>query len=343
MKRLTTDDQERIMRSRALPEDFDLSQSLHPGSRRPSERPVPSLSSLTLREPSVNQRPNLTLNQDYGNMPPGSMSSVYGSPSPITGSASGSGNLSPASPYSGSHFSEGLSPVAATSRHDQLSRSNSLSVASQASQQQSGLSSRGGMGLMRAGTFPASEQQIPLSAGVPSPYNDNDPGIYQRAPLQSPDAYSSRQLQHASTYPQRSNLMPTQQSISPLTSPNPLLYERPLIKYPQAPGIPGYYTASYTQNIEFTGPWQAPTPVGGNPLSQGPRYLSDTEFTSDPNVYDQFASQRGQVGPLAQYIAVQPAESSQYEYAAPSGDFPITPGRRRGGRGNTYPNYYNPS
>lgn len=134
MKRLTTDDQERMMRSRALPEDFDLSQSLHPGSRRPSLGPVPTLSNLDLGRPATSQRPTLSLVPDHGNVPLGSMASVYGSFSPITGSATGSRNISPVSAYSGSHFPDSLSPVNAAPQFGQLGRSNSFSTGFPASQ-----------------------------------------------------------------------------------------------------------------------------------------------------------------------------------------------------------------
>lgn len=340
MKRLTTDDQERMMRSRALPEDFDLSSTLHPESRRPSLGSVPSLSNLNLTETGASQRPTLTLNQDYGNVQHGSMSAVCSSYSPITGSVTGSRNLSPVSPYSGSHYSASPSPVTPNSGHNQLGRSNSFSTGAQASQYQSRLSAPPGMGRRRPESFAFPEQSNALAAGSLSAYGGQDQWSLSQAAPQPLENYGPRQLQHSSTFPAVTNASSTYQTISHLTSPNPLLYDQPQASYPQAATNPAYYSASYTQNFEITGSWQnsyRPTPAGGNPQYQ-PRAAG---FSSNPDQYDQIPSQSGQIAPSVQYTASQPTVRDQPLYPSSSRGAPSSTIDRRRGRGNTYSSSYN--
>lgn len=342
MKRLTTDDQERMMRSRALPEDFDLSQTLHPDTRRPSLGHVPSLSNLNLSE-TANRRPTLRLNQDYSNVPAGSMSSVYSSYSPITGSATGSRNLSPVSPYHGSQYPENLSPVNATSQFNQLSRSSSFSTGSQALQPQAEPTATGNMNRRRAEKFATSEQQYPLSTSLSRPYDDQDLWSHQRAPLQLSDTYRPAPLQHSNTFPAGLNALPSHQNTSSLTSSSSYLYDPMQIAYPPATGNPGYYSASYTQNYQVSGSWQAPFPataLGGQSQPQASQYSSDADFSSDPSLYNQMVHGSSHISPSAQYTLDQSAQPSQHSYPAPPGQAPGSNVSRRRDRSNTNPGHY---
>lgn len=295
LKRLTTDDQERMMRSRALPEDFDFAQTLQPNSRdaRSPYETMPSLHNLSLTGGGMQQRPALDLGSQRRNVGPTAMSSVYTNFSPSAGSATGSADLSPVSSinegsqYSGSQYSENLSPLS-TSTHlaSPFSRSNSLSATSQGHQRQV-------------------EQSRQRSAAYiqPSPVLGENAAAYRGYDPQSgPHTSYFPQIppQRATTFPQ--GLEPPQM-VSPLDSASAALYRQRQATYPQAAVGPGYYAPSYAaQNVELDG-WQS-----GQLAPEAPRYDLSNQPTgafvppparqprnslnpsSDPHSYDQLSS-----------------------------------------------------
>lgn len=114
LKRLTTDDRERMMKSRALPEDFDMTQALHspfnsgmpqPFSTPSYSMPMASPSSYTPHYDSSMIRP-LMVNglrresEDDSTISPASISSAFGSFYTPPGSVPTSENMSPVSPTS---------------------------------------------------------------------------------------------------------------------------------------------------------------------------------------------------------------------------------------------------
>ena len=259
LKRLTTDDQERMMRSRALPEDFDFAQTLQPNLRdaRSPYETMPSLHNLSLTDGGMQQRPALDQGSQRRNVAPTAMSSVYTNFSPSAGSATGSANLSPVSSihegsqYSGSQYSENLSPLS-TSTHlaSSFSRSNSLSAPSHGHRRQVEQSRQ------RGATY---VQPSPVLA-------ENTAGYRVYEPQSGPHASFSPQIppQRATTFPQR---LEPPQMVSPLERPNATPYRQQQATYQQSATGPGYYGPSYAaQNVE-PGGWQS-----GQLAPEAPRY-----------------------------------------------------------------------
>ena len=249
LKRLTTDDQERMMRSRALPEDFDFAQTLQPNlrdSRSPYET-MPSIHNLSLTGGGMQQRPALELGSQRRNVAPTAMSSVYTNFPPTAGSAAGSANLSPVSSinegsqYSGSQYSENLSPLS-TSTHlaSPFSRSNSLSAPSQGHQRQVEQSRQ------RSATY---VQPSPAFVGSAGAYRDYEPESASHTPY-----FPQISPQRATTFPQGPGPPHT---VSPLGPSNAAPYHQRQATYTQSAVAPGYYGPSYAaQNVEFGG-WQS--------------------------------------------------------------------------------------
>ena len=105
MKRLTTDDRERVLKSRALPEDFDMTQALHspygdqPGIGTPLASPVSYVAPYhdgTIMRPLMMEGLRRQ-SEDETTTSPMSMSSVYGNFYTPPGSVVASDNVSPVS------------------------------------------------------------------------------------------------------------------------------------------------------------------------------------------------------------------------------------------------------
>ena len=283
------------MRSRALPEDFDFAHTLQPNLRdaRSPYETMPSLHNLSLSGGGMQQRPALDLGSQSRNAAPTAMSSVYTNFSPIAGSVTGSANLSPVSSinegsqYSGSQYSENLSPLS-TSTHlaSPFSRSNSLSATSQGHQRQFEQSRQ------RSATY---IQPNPVLAENAAAYRGYEPqsGLHT-------SYFPPIPPQRATTFPQ--GLEPPQM-VSRLESPNAAAYRQRQATYPQSVAGPGYYGPSYaTQNVEIGG-WQS-----GQLAPEAPRYDLSNQPTgafvppparqphnnlnpgSDPHSYDQLSS-----------------------------------------------------
>ena len=295
LKRLTTDDQERMMRSRALPEDFDFAQTLQPNLRdaRSPYETMPSLHNLNLTGGGMQQRSALDLGSQRRNVAPTAMSSVYTNFSPSAGSAAGSGNLSPVSSinegsqYSGSQYSENMSPLS-TSTHlaSSFSRSNSLSAPWQGHQRHVEQSRQ------RGATY---IQPSPVLA-------ENAVGYRGYEPQSSPHTSFYPQIppQRATTFPQ--GLEPPQM-VSLLESPNAAPYRQRQATYPQSATGLGYYGPSYAAQSVEPGGWQS-----GQLAPEAPRYDLSNQPTgafvpspatqphnsfnpgSDPHSYDQLSS-----------------------------------------------------
>lgn len=113
LKRLTSDDRERMLKSRALPEDFDMTQALHSpyGGQHAIGTPLASpVSYLPYADGSL-VRPLMSegmrrQSEDESTTSPMSVGSAYGNFFTPPGSAPGSENLSPVSTTSDrTHFS----------------------------------------------------------------------------------------------------------------------------------------------------------------------------------------------------------------------------------------------
>lgn len=302
------------MRSRALPEDFDLAQTLQPNLRdaRSPYETMPSLHNLSLTSGGMQQIPALDLGSQRRNAAPTAMSSVYTNFSPSAGSAKGSANLSPVSSinegsqYSGSQYSENLSPLS-TSTHlaSPFSRSNSLSAPSQGHQRQV-------------------EQSRQRSAAYiqPNPVLAENAAAYRGfEPQSGPHTSYFPQIppQRATTFSQGAG---PPQMVPPIESPNAAPYRQRQATYAQSAVGPGYYGPSYTaQNVELGG-WQS-----GQLAPEAPRYDLSNQPTgafvppparqshnslnlgSDPHSYDQLSSYQYAGNPR---ISGDPGRQSSY-------------------------------
>ncbi len=283
------------MRSRALPEDFDSAQTLQPNLRdaRSPYEAMPSLHNLSLTGGGMQQRPAFDLGPQRRNVAPTAMSSVYTNFPPSAGSAAGSANLSPVSSinegsqYSGSQYSENLSPLSANTRLASPSgRSNSLSAPSQGHQRQVEQSRQ------RSATY---VQPSPLFGGNAGAYRDYEPQSAPHTPY-----IPQISPQRATTFPQ--GLEPPQMA-SPLEPPSTAPYHQRQAAYPQSAVAPGYYGPSYAaQNVELGG-WQSgqlapevlrydpsnpPTGAFVTPPTRQPHSSSNPGL--DPHTYDQLSS-----------------------------------------------------
>ena len=325
------------MRSRALPENFDFAQTLQPSLRnaRSPYETMPSLQNLSLAGGGMQQRPALDLGSQRHNVAPTAMVSVYTNFPPSAGSAAGSVNLSPVSSinegsqYSGSQYSENLSPLS-TNTHlaSPFSRSNSLSAPSQGHQRQVEQSRQ------RSATH---VQPSPVFGGNAGAYREYEP---QSAPHTS--YFPQISSQRAATFPQ--GLEPPQ-IVSPPETPYAAPYHQRQITYPHSAVAPGHYGPSYgTQNHELGG-WQSgqlapeglpydpsnpPTGAFVAPPTRQPHIRSNPG--SDPHAYDQLSSSQYAGHPR---LLGEPGRQS----FSPSSDTHAgsDAGRRRGG---TLPGYW---
>ena len=336
LKRLTTDDQERMMRSRALPEDFDFAQTLQPNLRdtRSPYETIPSFNNLSLTGGGMQQRPALDPGSQRRNVAPTAMPSVYTNFPPTAGSAAGSANLSPVSSinegsqYSGSQYSENLSPLT-TSTHlaSPFGRSNSLSAPSQGHQH------RVEQSRQRSATY---VQPNPAFVGNAGAYGDYEP---ESAP-------------HTSYLPQISSQRATTvlqgpeppHMVSPLEPSNASPYLQRQATYPQPTVAPGYYGPSHAaQNVELGG-WQrgqlAPetlrydlsnSSIGGFGIPPAGQPHSSPNPGSDPHMYDHVSSYQYAGDP--RFLA----EPGRQSFPAPSDTHAASgASRRRGGNSPSY-------
>ena len=277
------------------------------------------------------QRPTLRLGLDQRNLPPNSVASVYTNVPSGVGAAIGSANLSPVSSidersqYSGSQYPETQSPLAPTQYSHPFGQSNSLSVNPQTQQRQTKLFRQ---------KSSSSAQPTPGITGNTSTYRDYDFSDASRALSQPQNA-----PQHPATFPQVQN---PPSRISPLATPNTMLYDQRQTIYPQATTGSGSYQASYSQNVELSG-WQTGQRVPENlrydpsspQLSAIPQ-APTSQSGSDSYVYNQLASYQGPIydEPTQQPFSLPPTAS----LTPGSSKQPGTDASRQ--RGSTFPSYY---
>ena len=179
LKRLTTDDQERMRISRALPVDFDFSQTLCPTSRKLRPLHGSALIDPLMLGGDASQRPNLRLGIGHLDTAFNSISSSlnHHSPSPVP--ASSSTDPSPVSSAnrpsqrSSLYISSTQSPLPASPHSTNLfDRSYSLSSDSIASHRQNqtfNQTSAIGIGCQRAPTI-----SLPISSLADDTYGHKD-------------------------------------------------------------------------------------------------------------------------------------------------------------------------
>lgn len=255
LKRLTTDDQERMRTSRALPEDFDFSQALQPTLRE--FRP---LYGSALTDPlsyvgAMSQRPNLRLGMSHLNTPSNSMSSNFAKHAPSPVSVKGSANPSPVSSVNegseppGQYFSATQSPLVTSPQStNSFGRSHSMSVDSFPFQRQDRPSSQNNkMGL---GGQPVTTTS-PLH---PSLSNDTNtlgnlpPLQFTRTAFQTRDSQISGKDQTFEGISHERGMGMNQHYTAPISSTNTSCYHQPESVYPSSSGFraPSYYQSQDT-------------------------------------------------------------------------------------------------
>ena len=278
LKRLTMDDQERMRRSRALPENFDFSQTLQPNLReaRPSYGSV--LTEPLMLGVNMSQRPSLRLGTGYLSTGASSMNMFSNNaPSPV--SATGSSNPSPVSSAnagsdrSGPCFSATHSPVGPGPQFtNPFGRSHSLSVGSAAFQSQSRPLGENSMMGLGGQPFSTTSPSNPSLAGKTCGYANLPPLQFTRSSTHTRDSQRFGRAQATEGFSRESDLVMNQHYISPLSSPStlsPLSYDQSQMPYPSGYE---YRPASYYQSPDSS-LWQ-----GSQMSTQRYHYGSQSQY-----------------------------------------------------------------
>ncbi len=349
-----------MRRSRALPEDFDFSQTLQPRYGSALTEP------LTLGS-GMSQRPSLRLGTGPLNMASSSMGSVFTKNASSPVSATGSANPSPVSSIyeeserSGPYISATQSSFATNPQFmNPFCRSHSLSAGSPAFQRQGRPSSQNSvMGFSGQSNANTSSSNLSLANNAYT-HGNLPPLQFTRTPFQTRDgerfdrAQTTEGLSHGGSIPMN------QQYISPLSSPNTTSYDQSQMLYPDS----GYRAPSYYQSPDSNF-WQSSQmspqryqygqqlqPHQTNEQRSGSQ-SSQSSLSQDPSVdrYDQrLYSHSGQyytkMSPSAQEIRsesdAQPQATTLGEEGATSPNTQPRPDATRPrARSDTFPVYYN--
>lgn len=310
LKRLTTDDQERMRRSRALPEGFDFSQTLELTFRE--ERPQYG---SPLTEPmkvggGMTQRPSLRLGTVPMKMASNSMGSIFTNNALRTVSATGSANPSPISPVnegserSGTFPSATQSPLVTSPQFtNPFGRSYSLSAGSSAYQRQARPSSQNSImglgGQHVATTSPSYLSNVNNTYG----YGNLPPLQFTKIPFQTRDGQHFGRFETTGGLSHGSGIAMNQHYHSPLSSPNTLSYDHSQTLYPSGSG---YRAPSYYQSPD-TNTWQ-----GSQMSPQGYQYAQNLQ--PHQTAQQQVGSQSSQV-PLSQDPSVNRHDQRSYSHS----------------------------
>jgi len=232
-----------MMRSRALPDDYDFTHTLRPAYGKQDHSIEPVASSSNLRLTDGGRRPTPTLRQDHQGPYPIDASSVYTNIPHSGGSASGSFSLSPVSSlndglYEESHYStsaySGMSSPTTTSPFtSEFCRSNSFSTSS-ISQRQTDKILQGGVNQLGAKSLVTRMTQSgTTSAGSAYGYRET-PSRSSPAPMK--DQGINRRL-----------------SPSVSLADIPPIYEQSSPQYSPAAGSAGYpsYSIYHTGHVDI--------------------------------------------------------------------------------------------
>lgn len=252
LKRLTIDDQERIRRSRALPENFNFSQTLQPIFKETPPSYESALTDPLMLGPGMSQRPRLQLGTGHFSVASNRMDSTLTNIAPTLLSAAGSPNPSPVSSlneefeHSGPCFSATQYPLVTSPQFtNPFSRSHGLSASSPAFQRQGRPSSQNSM-IELSGQVVATASPSNPSL-VNNTYGDGDlpPLQFTRTPFQTRDCQRLGAIQTTEGFPHESGMSISQQCISPLSSPSTISYNQSQMHYPSSSG---FRASSYYQS-----------------------------------------------------------------------------------------------
>ena len=242
LKRLTTDDQERMTISRALPVDFDFSQTLYPTSRKLRPLSESALIDPLMLGDSESQRPSLRLGMGHLNTAFNSKSSSFTQhfPSPVSAissiDASPVSSVNRPSQISSPFFSSMQSPLATSTRStNPLGRSHSLSSVSNQN-------STIGLGCQQDPTTSS-----PISSLAKNIYGYGDLPRLQLSttPLKTVENQSSDKSKTTEGPTQASGLDSSQYLRSSVNSPNAFTYDQSRMLSPSGSA---FQTSSYCQS-----------------------------------------------------------------------------------------------
>ena len=233
LKRLTTDDQERMRTSRALPVDFDFNQTLNPTSKELRPLDGSALIDPLILGAGASQRPNLRLGLGHLDPAFNSISSTFTHRSPSPASASSSTDPSPVSSVNrlsqppSLYFSSTQSPLATSSHstnlfgHPQTLSSDSISSHSQ--NQTFNQTSTIGSGCLRARTIALPVSSLAHDTYV---YGDLPPLQLSTTPLQTGENQISDKSQTTEGSTQTSGLGLSQYLGSSVILPKGFSYDQ---------------------------------------------------------------------------------------------------------------------
>ena len=168
MKRLTGDDQERVMRSRALPAGFEFSRTLRPASSEQLQSPsaLAHLVGPNTNLPGGSPIGRPVSRSDHRDVPPINMALVYRNPSYSMNSTGGSSNVSPSTSIN----SANQSPMfAASPNSGPFLRSGGDNFSSTFNPANLGFPAQGSS-RARSGSLMSLSPTSPLSGGSPLVY-----------------------------------------------------------------------------------------------------------------------------------------------------------------------------
>ena len=318
LKRLTMDDQEHMRRSRALPEDFDFSQTLQPNFRE-----ARSLYGSALHDPlmlggGISQRPNLRLGMGHLST---NLSFANKIPSPI--SATGSANPSPVSSVnegserSSPYFSATQSPLVTSPQFtNPFGRAHSLSVGSASFQSPGRPSSQNKMMGPGGQAFAAPQSSTPSLTNNSYGYGNLPPLQLSRTTFQTRDDQNLSRIQTTKGPVLESGVRMNQSYISPLSSPSPSSHNQSTMYDPSG----SFRASSYYQSSDTTS-WQGTQmnpqdyqygqPLQPHPTTQQRRQSewSQSTLSQDSSIYRH--DQRSYSLSGEQYRRVSPLADSQ--------------------------------
>lgn len=372
LKRLTTDDQERMRRSRALPENFDFSQTLQPTFREARPSYGPALTNPLMLGGGMSQRPSLRLGTGHMSTALNGMNSAFTNHAPSPVSATGSANPSPVSSInegserSGPSFSATQSPLETSPQFtNPFGRSYSMSACSSTFQRQGRPSSQSsvvGLGDQSHGSTSPSTSSL---ANNTYGHENLPPLQFTRNPFQTRDGQRFGRVQTNEGLPPENGLGINQAYLSPLSSPNTLSYGQSQgqsqMPYPSGPG---YRASSYYQSPN-SNVWQGSqmNPQGyqygqqyqphqtteqrpGSQPSQNPFPLDPSITRYDQRSYSHSGQHYNKMSSSAQEVSMesdarpQPTKLGEGTATGPDTETPPDAARPRA-RSDTFPAYYN--
>ena len=352
LKRLTSDDQERMMTSRALPADFDFANTLQPslGERRPSLRPTSPSSHPTSAGSGMGRRPQLNQSEDQQSFLPNNMASLFTNLD--VGSPAGSANLSPVSSFTeGSQYSGSQSPLMNTPQtFYPYGRSNSVSTGFTGQQRQSEQLRQSNMNRLRASSLASPGPPNSGFAGQAYNYRESIPAVAVGASFSSEGHHYAGDFSNMGTLSYRSEGIQTQGSVSPSTSPIPQVYNQGASNFPSTARSAGTHSSSYPNQIDAQS-WQSrQTALERGPSGYPSQVQGQSPYLTTPNQYMSYqgAAHPERIASTAQGLSMYPSQPSFQQSTPPleaAASRTVDPQQankqnRRRGSGNTYPSYY---